>query len=96
MYVCAFELWKEQMEKKTSSWFVRATGDKGTVDSTTTYYYCNRSGYFTSRGGQKRHLKAQGSSKLDTYCIASIVARTTQDGKSWRSTAQHTMDMQHF
>ena len=68
------------MEKTTNSWFVRATGDKEAVDLTTTYYYCNRSGYFTSRGGQKRHLKSQGSSNLDTYCTAAIVVRAKHDG----------------
>ena len=57
---------------------MRATGVKGAVDSTTTYYYCNRSGYFTSRGGRKRYVKSQGSSKLDTYCTA---ARAKHDGE---------------
>ena len=67
------------MEKDTDSSFVRATGEKGNVDKTTTYYYCNRSGYFTSSGKQKRHLKSQGSCKVNSYCTASIIVRTTPE-----------------
>lgn len=76
-----FDVWKQNMEKKTNSWFVKATGKKGAIHSTTTYYYCNRSGYFTSHCKNKRHLKAQGSSKLNTYCTAAIIVRETHDDK---------------
>ena len=40
------------------------------------YYYCSRSGYFRSRGKSERHIKSQGSSKLNTYCTAAIKATT--------------------
>ena len=36
------------------------------------YYYCNRTGTFTSRGNGKRSLKQQGTLKLGGYCTAYI------------------------
>ena len=66
------------MESKTNASFVRATGEKLTLDTTVTYYYCNRSGYFLSRGNQ-RHSKSQGTSKLNTYCTAAITVRKNEN-----------------
>ena len=43
--------------------------------SNTTYYYCNRSGYFNSKGKGKRKLKTQGRNKLNTYCTATITTK---------------------
>ena len=67
------------MEKDTDSWFLRATGEKGNVDKTATYYYCNRSGYFKLSGNRKRQLKSQGSCKVNSYSTASIIVRITPE-----------------
>ena len=52
-----FKTWKEELEKSTNAWFVRATGEKELVSSAKQYYYCNRSGHFKSKGAGLRHLK---------------------------------------
>lgn len=39
------------------------------------YYYCNRSGYFNSKGRGCRRLKSQGTNKLNTYCTATITTK---------------------
>ena len=75
-YSTDFYLWKKQTETDTNSWYVKATGTKCSADHVTVYYYCNRSGYFLSKRDSKRHLKSQGSSKLNTYCTSSITLRT--------------------
>ena len=71
------------MEEKNrnwhNSWYVKATGTKCSADHVTVYYYCNRSGYFSSKGDSKCHLKSQGSSKLNTYCTSSITLRTGEE-----------------
>ena len=59
-------------ERKTCSYFVKGSGTKHTGYTKTTYFYCNRSGYFKSKSKGKRILKTQGSSKLNAYCTAGI------------------------
>ena len=44
------------------------------VDCGRTYYYCNRSGHFNSKSAGKRHMKTQGTSKINAYCTAAIIA----------------------
>lgn len=68
-----FQTWKDYFEKETSSQFVKATGEKSGKENRTTYYYCNRSGYFKNKGTGKRRSKLQGSSKIDSHCTASII-----------------------
>ena len=58
-----FKTGKEELEKSTNAWFVRATGEKELVSSAKQYYYCNRNGHFKSKGAGLRHLKTQGTSK---------------------------------
>ena len=69
-----FESWKEETERATDTNFVKSTGLKPTEADleTKTYYYCNRSGYFSSISTGKRSLKSQGTSKLNTYCTAGM------------------------
>ena len=47
-----FEEWRSQHEKEINTSYVKTTGEKGDIDSTKKYYYCNRSGYFHGRGGE--------------------------------------------
>ena len=59
-----FMAWKELQQTMNKSWFVKHRGDRKTKDNIVSWFYCNRSGYFISRGGEKRCIKAQGSSKI--------------------------------
>lgn len=67
-----FKVWKETLEKETNSWFVQGSGEKKLSDSSKIYYYCNRSGTFTTKGAGKRQMKMQGTSKIASHCTASI------------------------
>ena len=67
-----FEEWKKNFERESCSYFVKSSGNKISGSSKRSYFYCNRSGTFQTRGKGKRMIKSQGSSKLDTYCTASI------------------------
>lgn len=71
-----FEIWKREYEENCNTYFIRKTGTKGCMQ----YYYCNRSGYFNTRGKGMRNIKSQGTSKLNTYCTATIT--TTTDNKT--------------
>ena len=46
-----------------------------------TYFYCNRSGRFTSKSKDIRSEKKQGSSKIGSYCTAGIHCEHLKDGK---------------
>ena len=74
-----FKTWREELEKSTNAWFVRATGEKELVSSDKQYYYCNRSGHFKSKGAGLRHLKTQGTSKINSYCTASLTLVQEKD-----------------
>ena len=75
-----FETWKEDLEKSNDSWFVRATGQKELVSGAKHYYYCNRSGHFISKGTGLRHLKTQGTSKINSHCTSSLTV-SHEDGE---------------
>ena len=76
-----FEEWKHFFEEKRLSSFVQTTGSKKTVDDKKVlYYYCNRSGYFRSKGKGERHSKSQGTSKINSYCTATIKATVEETG----------------
>ena len=82
--VADFIAWKEKYENSSCSSFVKATGDKR-ADNSTTYYYCNRSGYYTKKSQGKRHTKSKGTAKLNTYCTAAIIVSKMKmsDGKEF-------------
>ena len=50
-------------------------------DTNVTYFYCNRSGFFSSEGSAIRSLKTQGTSKIDAHCTAGILLRLLERGK---------------
>lgn len=71
-----FQQWKEEFERNSGTSFVKAAGEKGQGSTTTNvYYYCNRSGFFQSKGTGRRHIKSQGSSNLNAHCTAAITVR---------------------
>lgn len=59
-----FLAWKTEEEKITKSWFVQQRADRWTRSYKTSWFYCNRTGKFDSKGNGKRALKSQGSSKM--------------------------------
>ena len=69
------------MEKHTNSWSVQSIGQKELLDAGTIYYYCNRSRHFRSKSTGKRHVKAQGSSKINAHCTASVVVAIDKETK---------------
>ena len=77
LLISDFEEWKNSYEEKERCSFVLTLGAKRTFDiNKVCYYYCNRSGYFRSKGKGEHHTKSQGSSKLNTYCTAAMKATT--------------------
>ena len=61
--------WQIQIEKETPCRFKRKTGR---VPEQTEYFYCNRSGSSNLKPDEnrKRHLKTQGSCKIERNCTA--------------------------
>ena len=78
-----FMKWKEDFEENSRSSYVLHCAPKCHSDSNyvSYYYYCNRSGKYSSRGKEVRELKIQGSSKIGTHCLAYIRAKKDQDGQ---------------
>ena len=78
-----FMKWKEDFEENSRSTYVLHCAPKCHSDSNyvSYYYYCNRSGKYSSRGKGVRELKIQGSSKIGTHCPAYIRAKKDQDGQ---------------
>ena len=67
-----------KFEEKTDCWYTKGTGLKKThIQSTTYYYYCNRTGHYKSKGTGVRTLKTQGTSKINAHCTAAMIV--TQD-----------------
>ncbi|GFT90771.1 uncharacterized protein TNCV_2777531 [Trichonephila clavipes] len=64
-----FKLWKESIEKQTSSLYVKNTASKsGKSGGKMTYFYCHRSGFYNARGDMKRNMKIAGSNKINGKC----------------------------
>ncbi|GFQ69265.1 uncharacterized protein TNCT_198661 [Trichonephila clavata] len=64
-----FKLWKETIEKQTTSLYVKNTGSKSDkTDGTITYFYCHRNGYYNTTGDKKRNMKMAGSNKIKGNC----------------------------
>jgi len=64
--------WKREIELSTLSLYVKNYGSFVKGNQIYSYYKCHRSGfYYLIRSGQ-RHLKTQGSNKINGYYLASI------------------------
>ena len=75
-------------------------GTKRGKEYLTTWYRCNRSGTFKSRGDGKRAMRQQGTSKIGGYCTAYIKAYTNNhDGtvkiESCLDQTGHGMKLSH-
>ena len=88
--VLDFEQWKTTFEQETNSSFVKATGEKAGREKRLTYYYCNRSGYFSPSGRNVRALKSQGTAKLDSYCTAAIILTKGDVGTHYKANVYST------
>lgn len=70
-----FLKWKQNVEKETLSRYVKECGSKQCADNSTRHYFvCNRSGHYMCKSTGKRHLKTQGSNKINGACPASMRA----------------------
>ena len=58
-----FQQWKDDEERKTSSFFIQHTSSKTLKEGTVTYFMCNRTGNPRPHGEGKRNMKTQGSNK---------------------------------
>ncbi|GFT48004.1 c2H2-type domain-containing protein [Trichonephila clavipes] len=64
-----FKLWKESIEKQTSSLYVKSTGSKsGKTGGKITYFYCHCNGFYNARSDMKRNMKIAGSNKINGNC----------------------------
>ncbi|XP_050499982.1 uncharacterized protein LOC126880257 isoform X1 [Diabrotica virgifera virgifera] len=68
------------MEKKTFSMFINKRNKNINETTTKLEYYCHRSGYYKARGENIRHLKRQGTNKINGYCPANLKV-TIKNGK---------------
>jgi len=67
-----FEVWKEEFETTQNCSYSKSTGKKERNGTNTTYYYCNRTGSYSSKGKGTRTLKSQGSCKIGGHCTSTI------------------------
>jgi len=69
-----FNLWKNEMEHKTKSCYIKNCGsiDNDHSNKTFIYYKCHRNGNYISKGTGLRHLKTQRSNKTNGYCPSHI------------------------
>ncbi|GFX44398.1 uncharacterized protein TNCV_1394191 [Trichonephila clavipes] len=69
VHLTLFKLWKESIEKQTSSLYVKNTGSKsGKTGGKIIYFYCHRNGFYNARGDMKRNMKIAGSNKINGNC----------------------------
>ncbi|KAB0804500.1 hypothetical protein PPYR_01470 [Photinus pyralis] len=68
----AFTFWKVQEEKATCSLFISEHGWYSTEKNKILKYVCHRSGYYKRKGKGIRHIKTQGTKKIDGFCPAGI------------------------
>jgi len=67
-----FNNWKREIELSTQSLYVKNYGSSVKGNQIYSYYKCHRSGFYNSISTGQRHLKTQGSNKINGYCPASI------------------------
>ena len=68
----AFCKWKKNLEKEEKCKSISKWGKASSEVSDKYYYICHRSGSYIAEGKGLRHLKTQGSKKIDGYCPSEI------------------------
>lgn len=76
-----FLTWKNKTEIYTKSKFVRNISGFSSSGGKTEYFQCNRSGYFSSKSKGLRHLKTQGTCKINSICPARMKVRVLENGE---------------
>nr|XP_021000791.2 uncharacterized protein LOC107452923 [Parasteatoda tepidariorum] len=95
-----FVAWKAKLENDNAVSYVKERG----VAHTTTgvekqFFICNRSGYYKYKGKGLRHLKTQGSRKINGYCPAGFTVNSSADGcllKYIKTYIGHTNEIGHL
>ena len=67
-----FYIWKKSVEKEEGCTFIKSRGTKVIQLGKKLTFICSRSGHFNSKSNGVRHLKIQGSKKINSYCPAGI------------------------
>ena len=49
------------------------------TETSTYYFYCNRSSHFETQSTGKRRIKSQGSVKINAHCTATMVVATQEN-----------------
>lgn len=87
-----FEDWKNLTECSAKSRFVKEYGNLS--------YICHRSGFYVSKGQQKRHLKTQGSVKIGGFCPSGMKVIVTSNGQCQvtynKTHVGHTVDLAYL
>lgn len=75
-----FELWKKTEEDKKRCHFVKRQCDTQ-LNSSSSYFYCHRSGEYSSKGKGIRAPRKNISNRTGFQCTAFITARTDSNGR---------------
>lgn len=75
-----FYMWKGQMEIETKSLFINKHGSYPTKTYLKKQFICHRSGTYKPEGSGIRHLKVQGTNKINSYCPAEISLKVLKNG----------------
>ncbi|CAN7988836.1 unnamed protein product [Ixodes hexagonus] len=96
-----FLAWKDEEEYREKVHFVAPCSHKVLYGGRLKrYYLCHRSGVYVGRGSGKRKLKSQGSCKVGTHCMATMVTIEMPDTGSVSVVYQkqhygHDIDLGH-
>ncbi|KAK5648053.1 hypothetical protein RI129_002945 [Pyrocoelia pectoralis] len=85
-----FEIWKTSTEQISKSRFVKERGDLTYKLHKTFSYICHRSGFYISESQNKRHLKTQGSRKIEGFCQSAMKVTYI------KTHVGHTIDLGHL
>lgn len=77
-----FLQWKSKEEEESLSRYVSKKTLTNKSGQTTQKFLCHRSGYYKPQGTDRRHLKVQGTCKINAVCTARIIAKTNSQGSS--------------
>lgn len=67
-----FESWKYEIEVSSRTYCVKSCGSSDTENLMYRYFKFNRNGFYYSKRSGHRHLKTQGSNKVNGYCSERI------------------------
>lgn len=96
-----FTIWKKELEKASKAKLINRMGTRLNLNKTKRFnFFCHRSGIYRSRGKGLRHLKTQGTSKINGFCPAEIKATVLKNGECkvvWNTThVGHDQDLGHI